>query len=238
MESWVVGFDGDDDVERHADMPDAAIHEKPRLRVRVVSDYICPWCFIGERRFERLDEDFDVEWDICAYDLKPGLPAEGMARSDVYAGRVYPPGYLDRMYELANADGIKMKRPAWVPNTRIAHEATEFARDHGALMPFHSAVYSAYWERERNISLPDVLAEIATECGLDSEGLREALADRRYRDRIDGQFEWARLANITAVPAVIVESRFAVVGAQDYDVYRDVAQRLLNRKSEDASGQA
>lgn len=179
-------------------------------------------------RVERLREEFEVEFEPYAYDLKPGLPPEGLPREQVYAGRVYPPGYVDNMREMARQSGIDMKRPAIIPNTRKAHEATEYARDNGRLWEFHRAAFKAYWEDERNIGDVDVLADAAAGCGLDADGLRGALADGRYTGRVDEQIEWGRAAGITGVPTVIFNERFAVVGAQDYEVFADVARRIAS----------
>ncbi len=169
-----------------------------------------------------------MEFDPCAYDLKPGIPPEGLPREQVYAGRVYPPGYIDNMREIARQSGIDMKRPALIPNTRKAHEATEYARDGGLLWEFHRAVFKAYWEDERNIGDVDVLAEVAASCGLDGEGLREALADGRYTERIQEQIEWGRAVGVTGVPTTVFNERFAVVGAQDYEVFADIARRIAS----------
>lgn len=178
-------------------------------------------------RAERLREEFDLRFDVCAFDLRPGLPPQGMPRELAYAGRSYPPGYFDNLRRLALESGIDMKRPAIVASTRKAHEATEFARDSGRLLEFHRAVFRIYWEEERNISEPDVLCEVASREGMDGEELRRALEDGRYAGRVEEQMEWSRRAGITGVPTFIFEERFAVVGAQDYDLLRDVAQRVL-----------
>ena len=181
-------------------------------------------------RVEQLREEFDVEFDVAAYDLKPGLPPEGLPRKQVYAGRVYPPGYVDSMRETARESGIDMKRPAIIANTRKAHEATEYARDHGRLWEFHRAVFKAYWEDERDIGDVGVLADVASTCGLDADGLGEALADGRYGGRVREQMEWGRAAGVTGVPTTIFNERFAVVGAQDYEVFADIARRIVSGK--------
>lgn len=179
-------------------------------------------------RVERLREEFQLDFDVYAYDLKPGLPPEGLPREQVYAGRVYPPGYVDNMREMARQSGIDMKRPAIIANTRKAHEATEYARDQGKLWEFHRAVFKAYWEDERNIGDVDTLADAAEGCGLEAKGLREALADGRRAGRVGEQIEWGRAAGITGVPTVIFNERFAIVGAQDYEVFADVARRIAS----------
>jgi len=178
-------------------------------------------------RVERLRQEFDLEFDICAFDLRPGLPPAGLPREEAYRGRSYPPGYFDQLRQTAEEAGIDMKRPDVVANTRKAHEATEFARDGDRLMEFHRAVFRAYWEEGENISDGDVLCRLAGECGLDGEELRRALADGRYAPRVDEQMRWSRAAGVGGIPTFIFDDRFAVVGAQEYDLFADVAARIV-----------
>lgn len=227
MESWVVGFDGDQDVERHSGV-DTSAGAGPPIRVRVISDYICPWCYIGLVRVERLRREFAIEFDVCAYELRPGLPPEGMRREEAYGGRSYPPQYIENLILLARQSGIDMKRPSHVPNTQKAHEATEFARDRGRLARFHHAVFRAYWEDEQDIGSVDVLCQLAAGCGLPPKELRRALSEGDYTARVRQQMEWSREAAAQGVPTVIFNDRFAVIGAQDYAVFRDVAWRIAN----------
>jgi predicted DsbA family dithiol-disulfide isomerase len=179
-------------------------------------------------RVERLSEEFAVEFDAWAYDLRPGIPPEGMLREQASSGRVYPAGYVDNLIQTARDAGIDMKRPPLIPNTRKAHEATEFAKEAGELMPFHRAVFAAYFEREENIGDMDVLCRIGEESGLNADGLREALSDGRYAAEVEEQIAWGRAAGISGVPTFIFEEKFALVGAQEYDVFRDVATRVVS----------
>lgn len=231
MESWVVGFDGDRDVELHSGA-DTSAAAGPPIRVRVISDYICPWCYIGLVRVERLRQEFAIEFDVCAYELRPGLPPEGMRRDEASGGRNYPPQYIENLILLARQSGIDMKRPNHVPNTQKAHEATEFARDHGCLAQFHHAVFRAYWEEERDIGSVDVLCQLAAGCWLPPNQLRQALSEGLYTARVRRQMEWSREAGVQGVPTIIFNDCFAVVGAQDYAVFRDVAQRIASGRLE------
>src|SRR5438445_9171506 len=124
MESWSVGFEGDADVERHTGIDPDPAHPEPgdsrsrrTIQLRIVSDYICPWCFIGLMRVEKLRDEFDIELEVGAFELRPGIPPEGLPREEVSRGRVYPPGYLENLRDTAADAGIEMKRPALVPNT-------------------------------------------------------------------------------------------------------------------------
>ena len=239
MESWCVGYNGDDDVERHAGIDSPAPYtvargpspesNRPAIRLQVVSDYICPWCYIGFTRIEQLRAEYDVELTVGAYELRAGIPPQGVSREEYSRGRTYPEGYLENLRAMAADSGIDMKRPPIIPNTRLAHEATEFAAEHGKTWEIHRALFRAYFEEERNLGDIDVVCAVATSIGLDADELRGALADHRYATQVQQQLDWARAAGITGVPAVIFEERFAVIGAQDYAVYTDVSRRVLER---------
>ena len=181
-------------------------------------------------RAERLFGEFDVEFDAWAYNLLPGIPPEGLPRDEVYRGNRYPSGYLDRLRETARESGIEMIAPPVVANTFKAHEATEYAKEGGRLLRFHRAVFAVYWEKGENIGDEDVLCRLAGECGLDSDGLRVALADGRYAQRVEEQMAWAGAAGLSGVPTFVFNEKFALVGAQDYEVFADVARRVRSGK--------
>lgn len=232
MESWSVGYDGDDDVERHSGMHDAR-PARQALDVTLVSDYICPWCYVGLARLERLRQDFEITLTPCAFDLRPGIPPEGIAREEAPKGRTYPPGYLDNLRQTALGAGIDLKRPPLVPNTRKAHAATEFTRESGGdLWAVHRALFHAYFEEEQNIGDTDVVVRACEGAGVDGEALREALAEGRYSEEIERQMDWSRSNGVTGVPTTIFNGRFAVVGAQDVDLLRDVAGRIVRGEVE------
>jgi len=227
MESWSVGYEGDGDVERHSGMHDAR-PEKQALHVKLVSDYICPWCYVGLARLEQLRQEFKITLTACAFDLRPGIPPEGIAREEASKGKTYPPGYLDNLRQTARDAGIDLKRPPLVPNTRKAHEATEFARDNGGdLWAVHRALFRAYFEEEQNIGDSDVVVRACKDAGVDADVLREALDESRYSEEIEKQMAWSRENGVTGVPTTIFNGRFAVVGAQDVELLRDVAGRIV-----------
>jgi predicted DsbA family dithiol-disulfide isomerase len=125
-----------------------------------------------------------------------------------------------------------MIAPPVVANTRKAHEATEFAKDDGRLPEFHRAVFAAYWEEGANIGDDDVLCHLADDCGLAGDALRPALADGRYKQRVEDQMAWAREAGLSGVPSFVFNEKFVLVGAQDYDVFADIARRMLRKQAQ------
>jgi len=235
VESWCVGYEGNDDVERHAGIEPSDAPLRPYLRLTAVSDYICPWCYVGFTRIEALRSDYDINFEACAYELRPGIRPEGISRAEASKGRVYPPGYIENLIATARDSGIDMKRPPLIPNTRLAHEATEFAKEHGKLWGIHRALFAAYFEQEQDIGNIDVLCDVASRTGLDANALRAALATHRYAAEVQRQLDWSRAIGVTGVPTVVFDGRFSLVGAQDLDVFRDVAKRVVNLPAESLS---
>ena len=193
-------------------------------------------------RVEQLQEEFplDVEWH--PFELRPGTPAEGIPMERVLGRGRYTSEYLARLEDAAARAGIRMKPRAILPNSRPALEAAEFAREAGSFEPLHRALFRAYFEDGEDIGDGEVLAHLAGECGLDPDGLAAALRERRYEKLVDEKVRWAYQQNFGGVPAFIFyppgSSRegdgFVLVGAQDYDVFKDIAVRILRRARKEA----
>jgi len=167
-------------------------------------------------------KDYDVEVEWRAFELHPGIPAEGMPIP-------WPPERVAQaranFERMATDAGLEFgKRTHWY-NSDLAHEATLWAREHHAEDAFHRAVFRAYFVDNTNIGSPDVLADIATDLGLDAADLRAALAERRYRQEVQAQYEEAREIGVTAVPTFVAEG-YAIVGAQPYDVFHRLMSAL------------
>ncbi len=198
------------------------------LPVRIVSDYICPWCYLGRVRIERLRQDVPLNIQMSAFDLRPGLPAEGLPREAVYGSGAELEQRALYVRELAAAEGISIGAPSLVPDTHKAHQATEFAREAGRDLEYSLAVFRAYWERDENIGDERVLLSLAAGLGLDALGLHRALQDIRYAAAVNEQIRWARWNGVAGVPTFIFNGRKALVGAQPYEVLASVARRLLS----------
>jgi len=193
-------------------------------------------------RVEQLQEEFplDVEWH--PFELRPGTSAEGIPMERVLGRGRYTSEYLARLGDEATRAGIHMKPRALLPNSRPALEAAEFAREAGRFEPLHRALFRAYFEQGEDIGDERVLARLAGACGLDPDGLASALSERRYEKQVDEKVRWAYQQNLGGVPAFIFYppgspregDGFVLVGAQDYDVFKDIAARILRRAGKEA----
>jgi predicted DsbA family dithiol-disulfide isomerase len=198
------------------------------VRVTVVSDYICPWCYVGMARVERLQREFEIDVEWRPFELHPEIPPEGIARGERPSSPQRVAMY-EQIRSLAEDAGLPFERAARVPNSHRALEAAEFARNQGAFDSYHHALFDAYFGHGRDIGDLDVLADVAAATGLDATALREALSSKRYARLIDERTAEARSWGVTGTPTVIFEEgerRFPVAGAQDYQVFEHIAQRF------------
>ncbi len=202
-----------------------------RLHIDAYSDYVCPWCYIGLQRVDRLREEFLVDVSWRPFELHPETPRTGAHLAGRLGGSARAQAYRDNLLNLAAVSELAMRLPPVIANSHRALEAAEFAREHGGFERYHGALFRAYFQDCRDIGDVDVLCEVARENGVDDQGLRQALADERYAARIDAITEAARADGIVSTPTFVFEGGFRLVGAQDYDVFASVTRRLRDRRS-------
>ena len=173
---------------------------------------------------EHLRRDYAVNVRWAPYLLDPTIPPEGKQREPQTSADT-PKSHLELM---AESRGLTFKRGRTLtPSTHLALEATEFAYDHGHHSDgLHRALFKANFEDFENIGDIDVLQRIASEQDIDAVALREALTDGRYRERVDEQIAWARSVGVTGIPTFIFDYKFAMAGAQQYDVFQSVMGKL------------
>jgi predicted DsbA family dithiol-disulfide isomerase len=188
-------------------------------------------------RVEQLREEFplDVEWR--PFELRPRTPPEGIPMERVVGRGRYTEQYLAQVQEAAARAGIRMQRRSLLANSRPSLETAEFAREVGRFEPLHRALFRAYFEEGEDIGDENVLARLAGECGIDAGALVTVLRERRYEKVVDEKVGWARERNLGGVPAFVFYPRgsseeergFVLVGAQEYDVFKDITERILRR---------
>ena len=178
-------------------------------------------------RVERLEKEFEIDVEWRPFELHPEIPLEGRDISGRGAER--RAGYYHHLRALAEEEGLTFNPSTWVPNSHRPLEAAEFAREHGAYDSYHRALFDAHFGRGENIGDLDVLAQLAEAAGLDPAALRQALESKRYAPAVDERTEEARQSGIASTPTFIFqngERTLPIVGAQDYNVFQSVAQRM------------
>jgi predicted DsbA family dithiol-disulfide isomerase len=218
------------------------------LRVEIWSDVICPWCYIGKRRFERaLDAlssgDDPVEVDVIyrAYQLDPTAPKdrsvparEGYAKK--FGGAERADAILDHLTRTAAEDGLAFRMDiAQRSNTLLAHRLLWLAgeRADGSQERLKEALLEAYFVQGRQIGDRDTLAEIAAPI-LDStaEEVLDFLASDSGVGEVNEELAQAASHGITGVPTYVIEGQWAIPGAQDSDTFERVLRRAASRAAE------
>lgn len=164
-----------------------------------------------------------MEWK--AYELRPGLPPEGIPRTPKPGEVNGFPSYLN---ERAEALGLKLKRSPIVPCSRPALEAAEYAKEQGKFEPFHLAVFKAYWEEARNIGLISVIREIASAGGMNADEVESCLKEGRYTDTVKEQSEHAKQSGIKGIPAYIIGD-FLIEGVEPYQFFQRAVEAALKK---------
>jgi predicted DsbA family dithiol-disulfide isomerase len=200
-----------------------------RFRIVAYSDYVCPWCYIGFRRTEQLRREFPVDVEWRPFELHPETPSTGARLEGRLGNQARIRAYADNILAIARESEIAMHMPRVVANSHRALEAAEFARDHGGFDAMHSALFSAYFEDQRDIGDVDVLCDVARAEGVDDQRLRQALQDEVYAQRIDEVTTAARRDEILSTPTFIFPGGFRLIGGQEYAVFASVTRRLMER---------
>ncbi len=195
-----------------------------KARLEVVSDVVCPWCYIGKRRLERAikmvgDElELTVQW--APYELNPTMPKAGMARRDYCEAKFGSVEYANQLYANvaanAAADGLPMaiERIARTPNTRRAHALIEHAASAGKQDAVVDALFAAYFVEGRDVGATAILLEIAESTGLERESTERALSAPGVEQAIETRERAAQDAGINGVPAFLFNGRLLFSGAQ------------------------
>jgi predicted DsbA family dithiol-disulfide isomerase len=207
------------------------------MQIDIISDVVCPWCFIGKRRLEKaLGMRPEIETDITwrPFQLNPDMPAEGMARADYIATKFGDSGHSRRIHQTIAEAGAtvgidfafdKIKRS---PNTRNAHRLIRYATREGAGNDVVTRLFEGYFLQGRDVGDITTLAKIAAEAGLDEREVRTFLSGDSERDEIVAEDRNARRLGVNAVPCYIFAGQYAISGAQEPEFFLPVFDLVLN----------
>ena len=205
------------------------------MQIDVISDTICPWCFIGKRRLARAMAlrpaiAFDVRWR--PFQLNPTMPAAGMERG-AYLTAKFGMADAGQMYRQIAAEGEKdgivfafdaIRR---TPNTIDSHRLIRWAEAAGVQDDIVERLFIAYFENGEDIGDVRVLADIADLCGMDGVAVAELLEGDTDTALVQREDALAREMGVTGVPAFIFGGRLALSGAREAEVMAAVIDKAL-----------
>lgn len=209
-------------------------------RLDIVSDPICPWCYIGKSKLDRAlearpDHPFEVTWR--PFQLNPDMPREGMDRRAYLEGKFGGPENANRIYgqiaDMAEAAGLDVDLVGITrtPNTLDAHRLIHWAGIEGRQTLVVNQLFHRYFRKGEDIGDREVLAAVAESAGLDVEMIRRLLeTDNDLHHVISADAE-ARRVGIQGVPTFLIGGKYVVTGAQEPETWKNIIDELLNATS-------
>ncbi|MFN4141970.1 DsbA family protein [Aestuariivirga sp.] len=205
-----------------------------RLVIDVVSDVICPWCFLGKRRLDAAlnqlgDPDVFVRWR--PFMLDPTIPAEGLDRHAYLLGK-FGADRMKTIHDPLTAAGEELGVPydfdaiTRTPNTLDAHRLIRWSHTAGLQNEMVERLFMAYWSEGKDVGDREVLVQCAAEAGINAGQIRDLLGSDQDVEETMAEIRHAGEIGVTGVPTFILAQRYALVGAQSPEVLADAIARV------------
>ncbi len=217
--------------------------EKTKLNVDVVSDVMCPWCYVGQKRLETAIgnvPEVEVEINWRPFQLDPTLPPEGKDRrqylSEKFGGDERAKTIYQAIKDAGVAEGIPFDFDAIKvsPNTLDAHRLIRWASSAGDGVQNRLArrLFQLYFEEGANIGDHQVLIDAARDVGMEASIVENLLATDSDREAVQTEIATASQMGVTGVPCFLIEGKYAVMGAQDADTLADAFRQIAEAKKD------
>jgi predicted DsbA family dithiol-disulfide isomerase len=205
------------------------------MRIDIYSDTVCPWCYLGKRRFDlavatRHQYEPVVTWR--PFELNPDVPVEGVDRETFMAARMPDQARLEQSHaeleRLGEASGIEFRFDLIdrIPNTRRSHLLIAHAARFGLQAAVKDRIMRAYFEDGSDIGDLDQLVRLASEVGLSAAEARNALILRVGQDGVVAAERHAAVLGITGVPTYIFDGQYTISGAQEVGIFARVFDQV------------
>ncbi len=208
------------------------------MKVEIWSDVMCPFCYIGKRRFEQALEKFpgkesvEIEWK--SFQLDPEVKTiPGKSVNEYLAERKgwtidYARKVNDRVTGMAREVGLQYDfDKAIVANSFDAHRLSHFSKKHGKQDAMEERLFKAYFTEGKNTADHETLIQLASEIGLNADDVRTMLAGNDFSGDVNNDIYEAQQVGARGVPFFVFENKYAVSGAQPSEVFLDVMQNVL-----------
>lgn len=197
---------------------------KPKIKIDVVSDVVCPWCYIGKRRLEKavdlLKDKYEFELEYHPFELNPEMPLEGTDQKNYltnkFGGEEQYQQITNRVTAVAVEEGLHFDfgKQKVSPNTRDAHRIIQLAKQDGKQLEVKEALMNAYFVEGIDISKKENIIDVVANVGLLKEKVEQFLStDEGIREVVLAENELQKLG-ITGVPFYIINNQYGVSGAQ------------------------
>jgi len=198
------------------------------VQVQIFADTICPWCFIGKRRFERALEkrgleEVDISWE--PYQLNPDMPPNGISRDNYMAlkfGSIERVKRIEqRLTDLGIEEDIRFnfEEISSTPNTWMSHKLIQQASGSGVQSQVVELIYQAYFLLGKNIGNPKTLLDIGAKAGLEMSKMEFLSNHETKNERLNQADSELNQSNISGIPWFVINDSYAISGAQLPEVF-------------------
>ncbi len=205
------------------------------VRLDIISDPICPWCYIGKARLDHAIAEtgvnpFDVVWRI--FRLNPDMPREGMDRKAYLEAKFGGPEGAEQVYsrvrQEAERSGLELHfdKIARTPSTLDAHRLIRWAGASGNQTPVAQALFERYFERGEDISDREVLLDVAEGAGMERDVVARLLDGDSEIEELREEEEQIRSMGVGGVPCFVIGGKYALQGAQEVETWKQVLTEL------------
>ncbi len=208
---------------------------KPELKISVISDYICPFCFIGHKRLDKLRDAYDLKINWCFVEIHPETPAEGQSVALLNYSKDYWNTLMQNLDRLAKEENIQLAEHTMTTNSRKALLLAEASKSLGAdiFYPLHERLFEAYFVEARNIGDEKVLRQIAADCQIPPNIIEQAWSDPFANGPADSvpasllpYLQYAGAINARSVPTFVFGKEM-LTGVVDHQVLLETASHML-----------
>lgn len=215
-----------------------------KLDIDIISDVVCPWCYLGQKRLHLAIESLagEIETSITwkPYQLEPNAPKEGFEAFDYLARKIGGAERVKQSHEMLTNLGAEIGLPfafekaTRLPNTLDAHRLLHWAGqiDAATQDKVAHALFTANFVEGRNVGDHAVLAEIATAAGMDGTVIAQKLATDEDRDTIRNEIANAQRMGVSGVPFFVIEGKYAISGAQGVEVFANALKQIAGMKAQ------
>lgn len=207
------------------------------MKITIWSDFVCPFCFIGEAHLNGALETFehanDVEIEYKSFQLMPdGEYVPGKEYAETFSDMKGMPleqaeAMLKQVTESANRSGVEINYDiAKLANTFDAHRVFQYAKERGKGNEFFQRAYVAHFTEGEILSDTDTLVRLAEEVGLNGAEVREIMQNKTNAEKVEQDISEARTIGVQGVPFFVIDNKYAVSGAQPVEAFSQVLNQV------------
>jgi predicted DsbA family dithiol-disulfide isomerase len=209
---------------------------KPVIKIDIVSDVVCPWCYIGKRRIEKamatLNDEYEFDVNYLPFELNPQTPKEGFNQKEYLSNKF---GSEEKYHQItshvstvAAQEGLQFNfdKQRVSPNTKEAHRVIWFAQKEGKQQPVKEAFMKAYFEEGVDLTKKENIISVAASAGLDASQVAALLDSKEGLNEVAQLEQQNHQRGISGVPFYIINNQYGISGAQPSDTFIQALKQI------------